>query len=126
MDALSEGRPMTGPNVYSREWFKFYYKHGRFPTVPFLPSGEGSIPVIISESPLPDATHDVEYSYTFSAGGSPIIEFSIIAGALPDGLSLSSDGVLSGTPTVTGTFTFTVEAKNRGGTHSKEFSLTVV
>uniref|UniRef100_UPI00236037FD Ig domain-containing protein n=1 Tax=Brucella intermedia TaxID=94625 RepID=UPI00236037FD len=34
--------------------------------------------------------------------------WSVVSGALPNGLSLSSDGVLSGTPTLSGTFVFTI------------------
>jgi len=36
----------------------------------------------------------------------------VTAGTLPDGLPLSTDGVLSGTPTAAGTFTFTLTASN--------------
>jgi len=39
----------------------------------------------------------------------------VTAGALPSGLVLSSAGVLSGTPTVTGSFTFTVTATDASG-----------
>ncbi|MFO0724226.1 MAG: putative Ig domain-containing protein [Myxococcota bacterium] len=40
------------------------------------------------------------------------ITYRLVAGDLPLGISLASDGVLSGTPTATGLFTFTVEAKD--------------
>jgi hypothetical protein len=36
--------------------------------------------------------------------------WTVTAGALPAGLTLSSDGVLKGTPTASGRFTFTVQA----------------
>ena len=41
------------------------------------------------------------------------ITFSKISGQLPPGLTLSSDGILSGTPTTPGLFTFTLSAKGR-------------
>ena len=37
------------------------------------------------------------------------------SGSLPDGLNLDAFGVLTGTPTTAGTFTFTVEATDLGG-----------
>ena len=50
----------------------------------------------------------------------------VSSGALPAGVTLSSDGVLTGTPTVNGTFTFTVTASDANGCNgSREYSLTV-
>lgn len=49
---------------------------------------------------LPDATVGSAYSFQFTAdGGTNPYSFSVVAGSLPDGLTLSSDGLLSGTPT---------------------------
>lgn len=61
------------------------------------------------------------------AGGNAFLA-SISAGALPPGMALGQvSGVLSGTPTSEGVFTFTVEASDFGGTVvSKEYSMTVV
>ncbi len=53
------------------------------------------------------------YTYTFTAsGGTGTFTYSLIAasGALPAGLTLSSAGVLSGTPTTMGTYSFLVVA----------------
>ena len=56
-------------------------------------------------SPLPpDAKRDVAYSHQFTASGLPQPSFMLTAGALPPGLTLSSDGLLSGTPTQAGTY----------------------
>ena len=53
------------------------------------------------------------YSFAYSLGGTPVASKArISAGALPPGLSISNGGVISGTPTSTGTFTFTVEVDN--------------
>ena len=48
---------------------------------------------------LPDAVHGKGYSYTLQAGGgiSPYT-YVVTSGSLPGGLSLTSDGVISGTP----------------------------
>jgi large repetitive protein len=70
--------------------------------------------VIVSVSPLPTCTVGVLYSFTFTAtGGAGGYIWSHPSssgnGLLPDGLSLSSDGVLSGTPTGGPDSTFTVQ-----------------
>jgi hypothetical protein len=53
----------------------------------------------------------VAYSKTITAsGGTGTSTFSVSAGSLPTGLSLTSGGIISGTPTTAGTFTFTVTA----------------
>ncbi len=52
------------------------------------------------------------YSHTFTASGTPAPTFSVTSGSLPTGLSLNSAGLLNGTPTATGSFTFTVTATN--------------
>lgn len=49
------------------------------------------------------------------SGGTPPYSFSVSAGSLPDGVSLMSDGSFSGTPTVAGDFTFTVEVADSQG-----------
>lgn len=60
---------------------------------------------------LTGGTVGTVYSQTFTqTGGTGMVAFSQTAGALPDGLTLSAGGVLSGTPTVAGTFNFTITA----------------
>jgi hypothetical protein len=51
------------------------------------------------------------YSFTFAIGGDPAPTVTY-TGALPPGLALDSNGMLSGTPTKNGTFSFTVNATN--------------
>ncbi len=60
---------------------------------------------------LPNGTTGVAYSQTITAsGGAPPSSFALTAGSLPPGLSLNGDGTLGGTPTQSGSFTFTVTA----------------
>jgi hypothetical protein len=80
-------------------------------------------------SPLPDATKGVFYSQTLttpsgSTGGN---NFTLTGGALPAGVTLSSGGVISGTPSVGGPFNFTVSViDNSGDTGTKNYDLNVI
>jgi len=68
-------------------------------------------PPVVSTGPLfPGATVNQPFSYTFSAtSGLPPYQNLTEKGALPPGMTpLTSAGVLSGTPTMTGTFPITV------------------
>ncbi|TFB71887.1 hypothetical protein E3O06_11540 [Cryobacterium glaciale] len=60
----------------------------------------------------PAAVAGTPYSYSFLASGSAEPTFAVTSGQLPAGLDLSTDGVLSGTPTVAGSSTFAVTASN--------------
>jgi len=67
----------------------------------------------ITTTTLPGGTTGTAYNQTLQAtGGVPAYTWSVSAGSLPAGLSLSSAGVISGTPsgTFTGTTNFTVSA----------------
>lgn len=78
-------------------------------------------------SPLPGGTAGTAYSQTITAsGGVGTYTFAVTAGALPAGIALSTGGALTGTPTVTGPFTFTVTATDANGcTGSQAYSLTI-
>ncbi len=66
----------------------------------------------LSPTTLPDGEVGTLYpDQTITAsGGSGSYTFSLFSGAVPDGLTLSPAGALSGTPTTAGTFPFTVQA----------------
>lgn len=61
---------------------------------------------------LPDGTVSMPYPDTqlTPEGGAAPHTFAIVRGALPAGISLSATGLLSGTPTQSGTFAFTASA----------------
>ncbi|MFO0741628.1 MAG: DUF4394 domain-containing protein [Labilithrix sp.] len=62
---------------------------------------------------------------TFEATGSTPITWGVTAGALPPGLSLSTDGKLAGVPTLAGDFSFTLSATNAAGTGTANFTIKV-
>lgn len=59
-------------------------------------------PALVSTSPstLPGGQVGAGYSFALTtSGGTPPVQWVLISGSLPPGLSLSSSGVLTGTPT---------------------------
>ncbi len=69
-------------------------------------------PQFASAPPTANCTTGVSYQYSCTATGAPPPAFTVTSGALPDGLTISSAGVISGTPTVVGTFSGTITATN--------------
>jgi uncharacterized repeat protein (TIGR03803 family) len=70
-------------------------------------------PLQITTSSLPAGTVNSPYTATLSVtGGVPPYNWSVIHGSLPNGLTLNSSGVISGTPTSAGNFSFTVQVSD--------------
>jgi len=64
----------------------------------------------ISTTSLPAGTVGTAYSATLTAtGGTAPYTFKVTSGTLPTGLTLSTAGAISGTPTTSGTSSFTVQ-----------------
>lgn len=90
--------------------------------------GGGGTPITITTTSLPDGTRTFPYDASISAtGGNGTKTWSITSGALPDGLSLASTtGRITGTPTVAGMFSFTVQVSASGGNStSRGLSITI-
>jgi hypothetical protein len=85
-------------------------------------------PPVIATMSLPNGTAGVNYSQSLTAsGGTPPYQWTILSGSLPSGLSLSSNGGITGTPGVTGAFSFTVQLTDATGVTAKEaLTLTVI
>ena len=83
--------------------------------------------LLITTASLPAAGVGVAYSQTLAAsGGITPYSWSLASGTLPGGLSLATNGLISGTPNATGTFDFTVQvADSTSVTTNKAFSITV-
>ena len=89
-------------------------------------------PLVISTAPtLPNGSRGVSYTAQLEATGGtpPYVNWSVIEGALPAGISLNpATGVLSGTTSATGGFNFTVQVQDSATTPqtaTKAFSLTI-
>jgi len=64
----------------------------------------------VTSASLPKGTQSVSYSQSlFASGGNTPYAWSLLSGSLPVGLTLSSGGLISGTPTAAGVFDFTVQ-----------------
>jgi len=84
--------------------------------------------ITLSPASLPNAMQNAAYTaQTITAGGgSTPYTFAITSGSLPSGMSLSSSGTLSGTPSVSGSFPITVQATDAHAfTGSRSYTLTV-
>jgi len=81
----------------------------------------------ISTAQLPGGAVAGTYSTTLSAtGGSTPYTWSLLSGTLPNGLTLNASGSLSGTPSLAGSFPFTVQVKDAAGlSASANFSINV-
>lgn len=79
---------------------------------------------VITSALTASATQGKPFSYQITASNTPT---SFSASGLPSGLTFSqSSGLISGTPTVNGSFSVTIGASNSGGSDSKTLSLKVV
>jgi uncharacterized repeat protein (TIGR03803 family) len=84
-------------------------------------------PITLAPGTLPNATLGAPYSQTITAsGGAPPYAFTVSAGALPPGLSMDTAGNITGTPTATGAYLFTVTATDANGcAGSRSYVITV-
>jgi hypothetical protein len=107
-EAVYAGLDATTGTLYVPAYLGFDPTTGDFiigntVTVLFRPSFTGTPPAGTTNSP---------YSFSFAASGAPDPTFSVTAGSLPPGLTLSPTGTISGTPTTAGGYPVTVTATN--------------
>ena len=95
-------------------------------------SSSASSPVVININQVPTIVSGMAsmaragsaFSYSVQASNSPT---SYAATGLPSGLSInSSSGLISGTPSVTGTYTVGISATNPAGTGAASLTLTIL
>ena len=76
---------------------------------------------------LPDANLNVAYTApALQASGDTVNSWALAGGALPAGLTLAANGVISGTPTQSGTFSFNVQANGNGTSDTRALSIFVL
>lgn len=99
--------------------------HG-FESAPYVVSVTVAEPAtVFTASDAPDGTAGTPYSFAFTATGDSDIQFSVTAGAVPTGLTLAPNGVLSGTPSAAGSYTFTVKATGTATTATQEVTVVI-
>src|SRR5262249_22318808 len=81
----------------------------------------------VNPASLPGGTIGTAYNQTLTgSGGTSPYTFAVTSGALPNGLSLSTAGVISGTPTTESNNSFTVTATDSFGcTASRAYSVRI-
>jgi len=91
------------------------------PSAPSLPAGEPALPVccnviMVINPAVSSGPAGSPFSQTFTQTGAiGTATFTLFSGTLPSGLTLASNGVLSGTPTVTGSYPITVMVTDSQG-----------
>ena len=75
----------------------------------------------ITTATLPEGKVNTPYAQELDAEGTELITWQVFSGDIPDGLYLTSNGYLCGTPTKADTFTFTVKAVNNVDSDTKTF-----
>jgi uncharacterized repeat protein (TIGR02543 family) len=109
--------PSLGGEVFARTagYFTVYFSNTSTgfttPTWNLSAAFPGTPPQFTSPT-LPVGKIGTQYSYTCMATGTPAATFSVTAGALPEGLTLSTTGEISGNPDAAGIFTGTITASN--------------
>jgi hypothetical protein len=116
------GPPPLDQNSYGSGW-----ERGAFVYVPATTSSS----LAITTSSLPNGQVQLAYSTTLQAqGGTTPYTWSVSSGSLPAGLTLNpSTGTLSGTPTQSGTYSFTAQVADSSQPTaqkaSKSFQITI-
>jgi uncharacterized repeat protein (TIGR02543 family) len=89
-------------------------------------------PVVITTQTLPNGSTTAAYTASVAANGIAPYTFAVTSGTLPPGTSLNAlTGVISGTPTTAGTYSFTVETTDSrvvgevGRTATQPYTVTI-
>jgi len=123
----SEGGPSwCGGDNHSERQFVFTVTGGGGGPAPAPVPAPAPKPTLqITTASLPKATEDASYSTTLAASGASGLTWTVSGGSLPAGVTLGSNGVLSGTPSNAGSYTFTVRVEGGGASTTKELQLVV-
>jgi hypothetical protein len=98
--------PSGGTNTYANQGAYFTSMK-----VAWAPSAPPTVaPTLTSAAPTASGTLGVPYQFTCTATGTAPLSYT--ASGLPEGLSISSDGIISGRPTLANTFSGTISVSN--------------
>jgi hypothetical protein len=76
---------------------------------------------ILTENKLPDALQENPYPLVFSAvGGTAPYRWTLVGGQMPQGLTLSSDGVITGEPLTRGDFRANIQVSTATGEQAQK------
>jgi hypothetical protein len=89
-----------------------------------LKLAKGAVPIIMTGN-LEGGKLGVGYEQALAVDSETPITWELESGTLPEGLTLSSEGLISGTPEAVGAYSFTLKAINANGSASKSFSIAV-
>jgi uncharacterized repeat protein (TIGR01451 family) len=81
--------------------------------------------VAIISPPPPGGTWHTPYAFRVNTTGVPAPVLSVSSGNLPPGLTLSADGLISGTPTQVGTYAGVLQAVGTTATVTQSFSIEI-
>lgn len=128
---------VSGLGDISVEFYAYQLLNSKLADVPYTVTPGKSLtdtvkipekPVIKTES-LPDGILNMQYDFMVEADRDDFLSWEVTSGALPEGIALSDEGMLSGIPTESGSFTFGVKASLTAGnivSDEKQFTLTVL
>jgi hypothetical protein len=131
-EGIMSGTP-TQPGSYA---FYLQVTYDKTPTCTFKNPSEDRfilnvapqvLRMFVATNSLPDA--QINQAYTAPAlavQNGTVSSWTLAGGSLPPGLTLGTNGVISGTPTQSGTFTFTVQANGSPNNDTKQLSLFVL
>lgn len=128
---------VSGLGDISVEFYAYQLMNSKLADVPYTVSpgkiltGTVKTPEksVITTDSLPDGILNMQYDFMIEADRDDFLSWEVTSGALPEGLALSDEGMLSGIPTESGSFTFGVTASLTAGniaSDEKQFTLTVL
>ena len=129
--SLSSAGDITGtPTTAGQFSFRVTVKDSSVATAPATASATYSINILpptlaFGQATLPDGVVGVAYSGSLTATGG-VKPYRFSGSGLPDGLTLNSDGTVTGTPTTAGTFTANANVSDAGnGAARQTFSVKI-